>query len=474
MSLQNEKLRIGILFVTSNWFRQIGLQGSESSLTAEIVHVGQDIVDRLSEFSEPIYTGILYSEDSAEEAAKVIKEADVQALVVSPLMWCEDQVLRAALNELQNLPILLLTLLPWKKMPDYLPYNQMLEGSGAVGSLQFSGMLKRENWIYQSISGYYRDILLYHRIRLHIRSLLVKEKLKSLTVGVLPFPCDQMSTTFVDDFALRHHLGVQIKYLELSRFREEAETITDKEISEFKQSLIQRGYEILVEKKELKEGICYSLAMSKIVREEGIKVLAINDVSNEMHKQFGLRPSLDDPTLSSSDFVISMEADIAAGLGLYILKFYTGQPPLYSEVLGVDSEANQLLLGHAGYHDSSLADPSQPLRIVNDIEYKNSDRFRGAVSCFKVKPGPVTLINSVFIKGNLKWMALRGVSLPGPYKLEDTVHLLFQSEISVLHFLDKSIKEGASQHWLVVQGDWLDELEILAEWLNIPYLKLYE
>ena len=235
----SDKPKIGILFVTSNWFRQVGIQDYEGKLSRDIEEIGHWIVSRLTDFLIPVYSGVLFSEESALKAAIEIKAQDVKALIVSPLMWCEDQIIRAALSELNNLPILLLTFLPWLDLPEYLPYSEMLKGSGAVGSLQFSGMLKREGVSFFSLSGYYKNDNLYQKIKQNIRSITVIEKLKYLKVGILPFPCDQMSTSFVDDFALRFRYGVQIKYLELTRFRETSEKIKQEEISAFRQQLVK-------------------------------------------------------------------------------------------------------------------------------------------------------------------------------------------------------------------------------------------
>ncbi len=468
----SDKPRIGILLVTSNWFRQVGIQDAEGKLSGDIEEIGHEIVSRLTDFLIPVYPGILFSEDSAFKAAKEMKAQDVKALIVSPLMWCEDQVIRAALSELNNLPLLLITFLPWLGLPEYLHYSEMLKGSGAVGSLQFSGMLKREGVSFFSLSGYYKDYNLYQKIKQNIKSITVVEKLKHLKVGILPFPCDQMSTTFVDDFALRFRYGIQTKYLELTRFRETSEKITQEEISAFRQQLEELGYEILVNEEDLKQGIRYSLSVQKIVEDEGILVLAMNDVIGEMHVKFGLRPSLDNRNLSLSDFVVSMEADIAAGLGLFIIKILTGKPALYTEVMGIDIKAGNMLLGHAGYHDSRNADPDNPLLIVNDIEYKTYDKYKGAVTCFKMKPGPVTLVNSVFNNGELKWVVIAGQSMCGAFKLEDTVHLVCEPVIPVLQFIDKSIENGVSQHWLVVPGDYIEDIIILSKWLKINLLLL--
>ena len=114
--------------------RDVGLQSDESSFSEEIEKIGKEIVMQLSDFIDPVYTGVLFSTESARQSAAEINKANVDGLLVSPLMWCEDQILRAALKELPALPIILCTFLPYTTLPEYLVYSEMLKGSGTVGT----------------------------------------------------------------------------------------------------------------------------------------------------------------------------------------------------------------------------------------------------------------------------------------------------------------------------------------------------
>ena len=64
------KPSMGILFMTSGWFRDVGLQDPSSSVTDEVERMGKEIVEKLSSFLEPVYSGILFSEKEAARAAK--------------------------------------------------------------------------------------------------------------------------------------------------------------------------------------------------------------------------------------------------------------------------------------------------------------------------------------------------------------------------------------------------------------------
>lgn len=427
------------------------------------------VIKRLEEFLDPVYPGILSSEEEAKKGAEKIKSSNVNGLLVSPLIWCEDRILRAALKTFPKLPIILWTFAPSSNLPDFLCFKDMLKYSGGVGSLQFSGLLKREGWSYQSVAGSYQDGEVIQDIKKISLAFYISERLRRVRIGIIPFRCELMSTTYVDEFKLRTLYGVELKYLELNRFKETARAISEKKIDQFREQIIKDGQIIQVDARNLKEGIRYTLAMEEIILKENLNILAINDVCSEMHKSLGLRPCLSNPVLSNSGVVVAMEADVAAGIAMYILRLFIGESPFYTEPFSSDFENNSLLLGHAGYHDSINSDKSCPVKIIPDLEYENSDPFSGAVTYFKYKPGAVTLINSVFNGERLKMTAVEGESLPGSPKVEGNCHLFCRLNPSLTDFYNRCVESGVSQHWIVVTGHILKDLKLLCRLLNIEF-----
>jgi L-arabinose isomerase len=469
----SRKPRIGILFVTSGWFREVGLQDPSGDTTARVGAIADKTLERLRDFLEPVCSGVLYSVEEARQAAADIRQADVDGLLLSPLMWCEDQIVRAALEELKDLPLLLWTFSPVDSLPEFVSFQSMIQGSGAVCTLQLSGMLRREGYRYRSIVGPAEDGELWRELETATQAMAISSTLRGLRVGVLPFPCAQMSTTYVDEFALRTRYGVELRYLELERFRQTAQAVASENIERMRKEIEASDQQIQVDEHNLTEGIRYALAMEQIIEEEDLQVLAMNDVIDEMHDSFGLRPCLTNPRLSDSGTVVSMEADIAAGLCMYILRRYSGQSPFYTETFSADYRANALLLGHAGYHDTSNADPDVPVQIVPDVEYENSDRFSGAVSFFKYRSGPVTVVNSVWDGEKLKWVVVEGESLAGPAKMDGNAHLFCRLDVPVKRFFRQSVESGVSQHWIVISGHHGSDLDLLCEQLDIRLVTIH-
>ena len=101
------RARLGILLVTSGWFRDVGLQAAGSGLSREIDLAGADVVKKTEEFADPVCDGVVFSQDSARTAARRMIAAEVDGLLLVPLTWCEDAIPRAALEILGDIPLVL-------------------------------------------------------------------------------------------------------------------------------------------------------------------------------------------------------------------------------------------------------------------------------------------------------------------------------------------------------------------------------
>lgn len=459
--------RLGVLAVTSGWFRDVGLQSAGGDTSAAVSRTADRMIAKIQGFADTVFGGVVYSSAEAEKAARAIRDAEVDGLLLVPLMWCEDCIPRAALTLLADLPLILWTFSPEARLPDFMPFQKTLQGSGPVCTLQLSGMLRRERRAFSSVVGHFEDSEVFAEIRALATAMAVRRRLASLRIGLLPFPCSQMSTTYVDEFGLRTAYGIELRYLELERVRKAAAESDPAAVEEFRAVIAAGAARVEVDERNLVEGIRYALALRGLIAEERLGALAVNDVIEEMHASFGLRPCLWDPVLSDTGAVVSMEADVAAAAGMAILRLATGASPFYTEPFGADYAANAILMGHAGYHDGSNADRAAGVRVVSDVEYENSDRFTGAVTLFKYRPGPVTTVNSVWSGLGLKWVIAEGESLPGPAKMDGNTHLVFRPDARVKDFFAHAVSDGVSQHWLFVPGRIARALESLCGVLGI-------
>jgi L-arabinose isomerase len=387
-------------------------------------------------------------------------------------MWCEDQILRAALDVLPPLPVVVWVFLPSPRLGTFLEFERMLRFSGPVGALQASGMLKRELREYRTVVGHSADESVYANIETHARAMMARRRLRGARIGVLPFRCDQMSSTWIDEFGLRTRYGVELRYLEVTTLRTIAEEVSTAEVRAFVDEMQAARQSIEVDERNLVAGVRAAVALERLCERETLAALAINDVADELHRGLGMRPCLWNPRLSEADIVVSMEGEVAAGTAMLALRIATGEPPFYSEPLGSDLAANCLLLGHAGYHDALVGDESFPVRVIADEEYRRADPYTGAVTYFCCRPGPVTIVNSSWTGERLQWLVAEGESLPGGPRVAGNCHLLCRLDIPLGRFYSAAMEAGATQHWVVVPGHRSLDVAELCRWMHIESVDL--
>ncbi len=460
------KPSLGVLFVTSAWMREVKLQAKDSRLSQQVELTAREVLRRLSPFCDVVAPPVACSAPEAAAAARTIAEASCDLVMLAPLVWCEDKVLRAAWAGLGGLPLILATVIPHPRLPDAMSFEDMLGGSSVVGTLQASGMLFREGCSYVPITGWCQDPVFYAEIDRHARACAALRRLRNARIGLLPFRCDAMSVTWIDEFALRSRYGTEIVHLDLDRAARAAQSVAAEEVSAAREEIRRRGIRVCVDERSLDQAIRFSRALDSLAQEERLSGLAINDLAPELHRLFGLRPCLPSFPLSARGVVVTMEADVCACVAMHALRSLTGHAPFYSEIFNIDIERNCLLMGHAGYHDPVNGDPDVPVQIVADEEYRGADCYGGAAIYFKYRPGPITAVNCIFDGKGLRWSLLEGESLPGPAQMPGNCHLVCRLDQPVASFLDAAMDQGVSQHWIVVPGLRAREIGALRRWLE--------
>jgi L-fucose isomerase-like protein len=460
------KPRIGVLLLASGWMRDVGLECEGSGLPGRFDGAAREIRTRLAAVAEVVSPPVAASAAEAAHAAAAVREARCDCALVVPLVWCEDQVMRTAIQALDGLPVVLGTLLSLPRLPAHVAFNDMLAGSGVVGSLQASGMLVRDGTAFAAVTGWNADPAVYEAIGRQARAAAAARGLRGARIGLLPHRCEEMSVTWVDEPGLRGRYGVEIVRIEAARLADAVRGVSASDAAALRARLEAAGFAVATDEASLAQGLRAALGLGGIAAEENLAGIALNDLAPSVHEALGMRPCLSDPALCNRGVVVSMEADAAACVAMAGLRRLCGSAPFYSEMYNAGLADGTLLMGHAGWHDPAVRDHAAPASIVPDEEYRHADRLPGAAMVFKVAPGPVTAVNAVWRGGRLAWTALEGESLKGPPRLEGACHLVFRTEEPVPSLLDRLVARGVSQHWVVVPGHRAVEVEAMVRWME--------
>lgn len=457
------KPAVGLILLRAEWFDSV------VALPELVEAVGQDAVEierQLAARLEVKHTWVVNSLPALDAAVEGVRSAEVDLFVLVFQVWSEDFYLRPLLDALAGRSLAAWCYLPWRNLPGYVPFVQVLRGSGAVGAFECLGTLRNLGARFAFSYGAADDPRLLSEIEIAARAGRVWRLLRGARFGLLPYRNEQMQSTFVDEFRLRHELGPGVEYLSVGDLQRACERLATQEVEAYLQHL-RENYPIQgVSQGALELGARASLGLARLAVERRLDVLSFNDIAPETHAILGLRPALYPPLFEEGRVLVGLEGDLGAATALFILHHLTDSPCLFTEFWFWDEAENILVGGHAGPQNPALAVPGKAW-ISPDYEYAQSDPNQGAHLQFVARPGRVTLLQLRGTPTSWQAIAAMGEALDSPPRLEGYPHAVVRLDAPLEHFLRQTAQVGSTQHWIMAYGEVLAEVVALCGMLGV-------
>jgi len=472
MSVQEKRLKIGVLLLAGQWLDDIGAnKGFFSPLPQILKNDASEIKKLLPEDVEIIDPGMVNSRGKASRAAELFRKTGVEAIIICYLTWGEDWLFLELIRRLPEIPFLLWNYVPSCRLPSSFDMVQLFRYSGPVGAMQASGPLKRMGRKFCVVSGSAENRETAAQIKRFIKAAEINAKLRDLTIGLLPSVCDAMSGTHIEEKAVKKQLGVTVKRLSLEEYHSSFMDVPADEVKKCA-DFLKSMYRVEVSDRALIKGARASLGLLRILEKHDLRALAFNDLDEKLHMKCGLRPCLAIPGIFEKA-VISMEGDVGAAAALYILKELAGKSPMYTEIFTYAEKENAFLAGHAGILDApALVESAEDIRIVKDYEYMEVEKDTAAMQ-FMAKPGTVTMLNIFFNGKEFQMFAIKGKASRSGKNFDISPSIYVKPDIDVNEFMKKVILYGTTQHWAIVHQDVMKELKSLGDaGLNITYIEI--
>ncbi len=319
--------RLGLILLRAEWFNSVvALPELTQAMDADAAQIRL----ALQEQSDLVDVWIVSSAHSLVAAEAAIRSADIDLFIIAFQVWAEDFYLLPLVRAIGSRPALLWAYQPWRRLPEYLPFLQVLRGSGPVGSLEGMGTLKNLEFPYLFTYGSPEDPRVQAEILQAGRAAWLQRALRSARIGLLPYRNEQMQSTFVDEFRLLRDLGLSVQHLSIGDLVRTSESLLDIEVEDFTNALLRdfplRG----VTRETLAQAARASLALAYLAAENGLDVLSYNDIAPESHQVFGMRPCLYPPLYDQAGVLVTLEGDLGAASAALIMNRLTGSPIFFS------------------------------------------------------------------------------------------------------------------------------------------------
>lgn len=469
------KAKVGILLIATERFRKLGVDTEDGTYEQRKLVEAEAYINKMNTFCDTVYTGQIYSRAELEYAMNSFFNEKVDCVFALFLSWAEDFLWIRFLRDISPIPILFAC-----KTRESISFHdtyaendfvEFLSAGGLVGTLEASGSIKRiQRPMMQTIIGTLPEIL--EKSKSFFSAAATRSKLRKSNFGLLASYNEVMWSTYIDPYQIFTKIGPELRFLSVSSLMKEIDAVEEKDVNQ-NCSLLMERYELLddVEMDKFKESVRASLGLENLARQVGVNLLVLNDVDTVLLTDVGLRPGFL-PTPAGGDIVVVPEGDLGGGLATYILKLLSGKCVNFIEPFHIDLEQDCFAAGHAGPNDYT---GEGSVKIGRDVRFAKSNyKYAGAPFAWYVIPAGVkTMLHISECNGRYKMVCTLIEALPTKHFITSYSHGQFRPlKGTVQELFDQLIKIGVTQHYGIVEGDYMAELENLANLLEFDFYRI--
>lgn len=473
---KTRKAKAGLLLIASPRFKN--LAGPERGTYHERKLKAVDEIKASMDFLDLTFPGIVYEREDAEKALRLFIESEVDFIIAEFLSWSEDFAWIRFLRDCPDIPILFTNVakprMTFETTTDEDDFIDYLCAGTLVGSLEASGSVKRvPGKNVKTIIGTREQVS--EQIRAYSRAAMARSVLRRSSLGLMANMNEAMWSTYIDNYDLFTKIGPELHYLPYSDYGEYIENLTDAEVREYADEL-ESKYRMMddVEYSKFIGCVKATLAIKKMAADKDIDIFVYNDIDQATFKTAGCRAGFYPQWFNENMSVLVPEADIGAGLATYVLKLISGKNINFMEPFHIEDDFGTFAGGHAGPNDHNDARWQDNVIIARDVRFaKTGWKYAGApFAWYRISPGMKTLAGIYEEAGKYKLICFQAESLPGKHLLATYTHTIFKPVVPVKELFGQILKIGATQHYAVVDGDYVRELEMFAEIMGFEFYNI--
>ena len=174
--MSQPKPQVALILLRAEWFDAVV---ALPELVQAVQQDAEQIERCVSERLVVSHTWVVNSLSSLQAAEAGIRLAQVDLFVLVFQVWSEDFYLRPLLEAVAGRPLAAWCFLPWRRLPQKVPFVQVLRGSGPVGALESLGTLRNLGVSFSYTFGAADDPRALGDLEIAARAAQVRRKLRS-------------------------------------------------------------------------------------------------------------------------------------------------------------------------------------------------------------------------------------------------------------------------------------------------------
>ncbi|MFT4145401.1 MAG: fucose isomerase [Mobilitalea sp.] len=316
---------------------------------------------------------------------------------------------------------------------------------------------------FEYIFGSTEEQPVISKIDATIQAAQMKEQLKELKIASIGHTPMGFGFGRALDSEILKTFGVTLESIEVRELMDNARSYSEEECADFLQDTKRRtvGLEKTPEKNVTDHARLYK-AYKDYITNNKIGAIA-SRCWPDLFTVYGTPVCSVLAMLNDLGIPSSCETDAYGALSMYIGAKLTDTPVFFGDPVSMDENENTITFWHCGTAACSLAHKSTGAEVG-----VHPNRKIGPTMEFGCKPCEHVTLFRVGRKpdGSFRFFILPGEALDKPKQFNGT-SVVVKTETSAKEVVHKSIQEGWEPHFVVVYGDVVQQLEILAHMLHI-------
>lgn len=429
------------------------------------------IEERLRKKYDVISTDMVDTLDAADISGKILRESQVDAVIVVMGTYVPDYITMHALNYVRDAPVLVFSAQHTDCVSDNTTYVDIARDSCMTGTAQLTATFRKIGRKYMTVVGSVNDERAYCKIDSFLKAMQAIQDVKEANIGVLGNVFRGMYDIELSKTFLKGVFDVNVIYIQETHLVEEWEEITQKDTEALAEVLLKRFKSRSVSREDILRACRLALAIEKLVDKYRLDALCMLD-QHYLQRLFRTTSRIGASLLlEKHNIPVCLEGDLGSLVVAMMLQSLTGKNPMQGGWCGYDEDLNTCLIGGHGVADPQMAGSDDKVILTPTPEAWGLDG-RGLNYEFIVKPGVCTVSSLLETSTGYSIMISGGQSIEHKPLNNDELCSFLKVDRPVKQYLEQLFQYGVTQHCMLCHGDVRTELELVADYLGLDRMIL--
>jgi L-fucose isomerase-like protein len=412
------------------------------------------------------------------EAARRMEQDGADAIVFIVGTWIFSSIIISAVNDL-HVPFVLYGL------------SDDVANGNLGASIQIKYVLKEMGKRFLYLCGPARDDQNEREILRYVRAAWVTHAMRNRRLATIGGKCMMMYQTQVNEFDWKRVFGIDFPQYDASQVFKEMGNVSDEEARAVEADFLKRVDAVhwqLDNGESLPEDAVFFQAKLYLAFKRLQKLYGIDFFANKCMPEMSAIPygpgcaaCLATAMLNDDGIITACEADVPAGISMYMLNLLTGQKVFFADIARLHKGENGITFFNCGTAPISMADREKGVELWPIPGNIADEAVPRAYACGKMNGACIRMELKEGMKVTVMRLGGNGESLRMHVANATTIRRSVMPDEVIgqrwpgfgLEFEEdrkEFLKNTVGHHYSLVVGDWAEELRVIAGLYGIGYV----